>query len=54
MKLVVPPQKRHEEARPRSVFPLEKPEGALTGAVEEGVFGQISGGLVSGTAPAIG
>jgi hypothetical protein len=54
MKLVVPPQKRHEEARPRSVFPLKKPEGTLTGAIEEGAFGQISDGLVSRTAPAIG
>ena len=54
MKLMIPPQESHEETRPRRVLPLEKAEGALAGAVEEGAFGQISEGLGVGTAPAKG
>ena len=54
MKLMIPPQKSYEEARPRRVLPLEKAKGALARAVEEGAFGQISEGLGVGTALAKG
>ena len=44
MELVISPQESHEEARPGSILPLEKAEGVLARAVDEGAFGQISDG----------
>ena len=44
VELLIAPQKSHKKACPGRILPLQKAEGALAQAIDEGAFGQISDG----------